>query len=73
MQEISKEITSAIGSISGRDFYILEGVVIATFSLKKEIGDTFNIPVIGAFDSHNQIINKTCGAQGIVENFYYKR
>ena len=70
MQEISKEITSAIISISGRDFYISKGVVLSTFSLKKEIGDTFQIPVIIAFDDKNQIVNKKCVAEGLVEDNY---
>lgn len=67
------EVSRAIIQLSGRDFIVKEGMILSTFSLKKDIGQEITIPVIISFDGNNNIISKKCTVTAVVENNYKEK
>jgi ribosomal protein L21 len=63
-----KSISKAIIKLSGRDFTVKKNMILSTFSLKKEIGEEFEIPVIIAFDEEHNIVEKKCVVTATVKN-----
>jgi ribosomal protein L21 len=66
-------VSRAIIQLSGRDFIVRENMILSTFSLKKDIGQEINLPVLMSFDVNGKIITEKCTVKATVENNYKEK